>query len=78
METLFRDVALSNDVKRMSHKLIGSTKDRDVERKAERNERKVRLRPNDPTVGTRIKISLPRPKDFINFSSYLPPRVASE
>ena len=41
IETLFRDVALSTDVKRMSHKLIGSTKDRGVEMKAERNERKV-------------------------------------
>jgi hypothetical protein len=27
--------------------------------------------PGDPTVGTRMKISLPRPKDFINFKHWL-------
>ena len=30
-----------------------------------------KIKPNDPTVGTRMKISLPRPKDFINFKRWL-------
>lgn len=31
----------------------------------------MQIEPGDPTVGTRMKISLPRPKDFINFNRRL-------
>jgi hypothetical protein len=31
----------------------------------------MQIEPGDPTVGTRMKISLPRPKDFINFKRRL-------